>query len=102
MALDLSYVIPIFLRRFFANHPDVMFKPGPFYMGDGWVGWAANVICIIWTLFVVVIFALPTVLPVTAKSMNYAAVSVIWASAWAMADLYCLQPITGGVIFLAL
>lgn len=42
MALDLSYIIPIFLRRVFANHPDVMFKPGPFYMGDGLVGVAAN------------------------------------------------------------
>jgi len=35
MALDLSYIYPIFLRRYYANHPDVMFKPGPFYMGDG-------------------------------------------------------------------
>lgn len=38
VALDLSYVIPIACRRVFANHPEVMFKPGPFYMGDGILG----------------------------------------------------------------
>jgi amino acid transporter len=27
IALDLSYIIPIFLRRVFENHPDVKFKP---------------------------------------------------------------------------
>ncbi|KAI0369290.1 APC amino acid permease [Pilatotrama ljubarskyi] len=84
MALDLSYIIPIFFRRWYRNHPEVKFVPGPFYMGDGWVGWFANVNCILWTLFVCVIFALPTVLPVTGATMNYAA------------------PITGGVILLSL
>lgn len=83
IAFDLSYIIPIFLRRLYRNHPEVVFKPGPFYMGDGWVGWAANIICIFWTLFVCVIFSLPSILPVTAKNMNYAA------------------PITAGVIILA-
>ncbi|KIY48512.1 APC amino acid permease [Fistulina hepatica ATCC 64428] len=77
MALDLSYIIPIFLRRVYANHPDVMFKPGPFYMGNGIVGWAANVICITWTLFIIVIFSLPTVLPVTPANMNYASVITV-------------------------
>ncbi|TRM60043.1 amino acid/polyamine transporter I [Schizophyllum amplum] len=77
MALDLSYVIPIFLRRVFANHPDVMFKPGPFYMGDGIVGLAANVICISWTVFIIVIFSLPTVRPVTSDNMNYASVITV-------------------------
>lgn len=75
MALDLSYVIPIFCRRYFANHPDVMFKPGPFYMGNGFIGLFANVACISWTLFICVIFSLPTILPVTADNMNYASVS---------------------------
>lgn len=74
MALDLSYIIPIFLRRVFQDHPDVMFKPGPFYMGDGFIGKACNTICITWTLFVCVIFSLPTVLPVTPTNMNYASV----------------------------
>ena len=74
IALDLSYIIPIFLRRVFRNHPEVLFKPGPFYMGDGVLGWACNCACIVWTLFVCVIFSLPTIRPVTAQNMNYAAV----------------------------
>ncbi|THG98851.1 hypothetical protein EW026_g3410 [Hermanssonia centrifuga] len=79
MALDLSYIIPIFL-----NHPEVHFKPGPFYMGDGWLGWAANVTCILWTLFVCVIFAMPNYLPVTSENMNYA------------------SAITGGVVIISM
>ncbi|CAL1698314.1 unnamed protein product [Somion occarium] len=86
MALDLSYIIPIFLRRWYRNHPEVNFKPGPFYMGDGLLGWATNVICILWTLFVCVLFSLPTMLPVTAVNMNYASVItggvVIVSGAW--------------------
>ncbi|KAG6836494.1 hypothetical protein H0H93_007523 [Arthromyces matolae] len=38
MALDLSYIIPIALRRIYQNHPEVLFKPGPFYMGNGLLG----------------------------------------------------------------
>src|SRR6266850_2215640 len=78
------YIIPIALRRIFRHHPEVHFKPGPFYLGDGLLGWAVNLNCIVWTLFVSVIFSLPTVLPVTKDTMNYAAV------------------ITGGVVLLAM
>ncbi|CAG7851274.1 Uncharacterized amino-acid permease C15C4.04c [Serendipita indica DSM 11827] len=73
VSLDLSYIIPIACRRIFAKHPEVMFKPGPFYMGDGWLGVAANVICISWTCFICVILSLPNVLPTSAKTFNYAA-----------------------------
>jgi amino acid transporter len=74
MALDLSYIIPIFCRRVFHSHPDVMFTPGPFYMGDGWLGLLCNCICISWTLFICVLFSLPTELPVTKLNMNYSSV----------------------------
>ena len=74
MALDISYIIPIFLRRVFEHHPEVNFKPGPFYLGNGLLGWAVNINCICWTLFVSVIFSLPTILPVTKDTMNYASV----------------------------
>ncbi|KAF8260282.1 APC amino acid permease [Lactarius quietus] len=74
MALDISYIIPIALRRIYQRHPEVQFKPGPFYMGDGLLGWVVNLNCIVWTLFVSVIFSLPTTLPVTKDTMNYAAV----------------------------
>ncbi|KAF8905647.1 amino acid/polyamine transporter I [Mucidula mucida] len=90
MALDLSYIIPIFLRRVLQNHSEVMFKPGPFYMGDGLLGAVVNWICIFWTLFVVVIFSFPTVLPVTKENMNYASVItvgvMVLAFAWYIID----------------
>ncbi|KAK7441808.1 polyamine transporter tpo5 [Stygiomarasmius scandens] len=90
MALDLSYVIPIFLRRVYATHPEVNFKPGPFYMGNGILGKAANWICISWTLFVCVIFSFPTVRPVTPENMNYASVItvgvMVLAFAWYFID----------------
>ncbi|OSX57878.1 hypothetical protein POSPLADRAFT_1155215 [Postia placenta MAD-698-R-SB12] len=77
IALDTSYIIPIFLRRLYSRHPEVNFKPGPFYMGDGLLGWAANLTCICWTLFVCVIFCIPTELPVTSTNMNYASVITV-------------------------
>ncbi|KIJ47259.1 hypothetical protein M422DRAFT_74835 [Sphaerobolus stellatus SS14] len=77
MALDSSYIIPIILRRVYANHPEVQFKPGPFYMGDGLLGWSANIICVVWVSFVCVIFSFPNIVPVTAENMNYASVITI-------------------------
>ncbi|CAK5275488.1 unnamed protein product [Mycena citricolor] len=77
IALDLSYIIPIGLRRVFQNHPDVLFKPGPFYMGPGFLGWFANIACITWTLFVCVVFSFPTLKPVTPLNMNYASVITV-------------------------
>ncbi|KAG6841796.1 hypothetical protein C0991_006680 [Blastosporella zonata] len=74
MALDLSYIIPITLRRLYQNHPEVMFKPGPFYMGDGFLGKFCNTACIVWTLFVCVIFSFPNYQPITKSNMNYASV----------------------------
>lgn len=74
MALDTSYIIPIFLRRIYHNHPEVNFKPGPFYLGNGFLGNLCNWMCILWTLFICIIFSLPTILPVTKENMNYASV----------------------------
>ncbi|KAG6812009.1 hypothetical protein H0H92_004738 [Tricholoma furcatifolium] len=77
MALDSSYIIPIFLRRVYQNHPEVMFKPGPFYMGDGLLGKFCNATCILWTIFVCLIFSFPNYKPVTKENMNYASVITI-------------------------
>ncbi|KAF6750758.1 APC amino acid permease [Ephemerocybe angulata] len=77
MALDMSYIVPIFCRRIFANHPDVNFKPGPFFMGHGWLGLACNITCISWTIFITIIFSLPFVRPVTANTMNYSSVITV-------------------------
>ncbi|THG98846.1 hypothetical protein EW026_g3409 [Hermanssonia centrifuga] len=84
MAFDLSYIVPIFLRRVYQNHPEVNFKPGPFYMGDGMLGWVVNINCILWTLFVSVLFSMPNYLPVDKNNMNYASL------------------ITGGVVILSM
>ena len=87
MALDLSYVIPIVCRRLFATHPEVMFKPGPFYMGNGWLGWFCNIVCVLWTLFICVIFSFPTVRPVSKDTMNYASVSgCVVSGVWVAID----------------
>lgn len=36
---DASYVIPIACSVWFADHPEVMFTPGPFYLGKTWYGY---------------------------------------------------------------
>jgi amino acid transporter len=65
IALDWSYVIPIMCKLMFSR-----FTPGPWYMGKP--GIFVNACACLWTLFVSVIFILPTVRPVTAGNMNYA------------------------------
>jgi amino acid transporter len=71
IALDWSYVIPILCKMFGGK-----FQPGPWHLGkfSYWVNaWAS-----IWTLFVSIIFLLPTVRPVTADTMNYASVFLVF------------------------
>ncbi|KAK4942920.1 polyamine transporter tpo5, partial [Elasticomyces elasticus] len=65
IALDWSYCIPIFCKLAFGK-----FERGPWHMGK--FSAAVNVYACVWTLFVSVIFVLPTVRPVTALNMNYA------------------------------
>ena len=50
LTFHFRYIVPIFCRRLFRNHPEVNFKPGPFYMGDGAFGWFVNIVCITWTV----------------------------------------------------
>ena len=69
--------VHFYRRRIYGKHPDVKFVPGPFYMGDGWLGLVCNTMCISWTLFVSVLFSLPTYFPVTKDNMNYASVITI-------------------------
>lgn len=71
VALDLSYVVPVICRRWYANHDEVNFVPGPFYM-RGW-GLYVNIIMVLWTAFEVIILSFPTIQPLTALNMNYAA-----------------------------
>ncbi|OJJ45243.1 hypothetical protein ASPZODRAFT_70024 [Penicilliopsis zonata CBS 506.65] len=70
IALDWSYCIPILCKLLFGR-----FEPGPWHMGvfSSFVNtWAC-----LWTLFVSIIFILPTEMPVTASSMNYACVFLV-------------------------
>ncbi|GFZ42510.1 hypothetical protein JCM24511_00226 [Saitozyma sp. JCM 24511] len=71
VALDLSYVIPVVCRRVFANHHEVNFTPGPFYM-RGW-GVYVNGVMLLWTLFEVTILCFPETYPLTWDTFNYAA-----------------------------
>ncbi|KAL7424711.1 polyamine transporter tpo5 [Cryptotrichosporon argae] len=75
VALDLSYLIPVVCRRLFANHEEVNFTPGPFYM-RGW-GKYVNAVMLFWTLFEVTILCFPETYPVTASTMNYSWVITI-------------------------
>lgn len=70
IALDWSYVIPILCKLAFGK-----FEPGPWHMGK--FSTAVNVWACVWTLFVTIIFILPTTRPVTADIMNYAAAFLV-------------------------
>ncbi|KAF3393201.1 Amino-acid permease BAT1 [Talaromyces pinophilus] len=70
VALAISYAIPIgasvFHKRQEVNN--AKFNCGPV------LGLVVNIIALLWIAFELVLFCMPTVLPVTAVSMNYAAV----------------------------
>lgn len=70
IALDWSYCIPIICKMITGN-----LEPGPFNMGKAsfWV----NAWAVLWTTFVSIIFILPTIRPVTAENMNYAALILV-------------------------
>ena len=74
LGMDISYLIPIICRQFFANHPDVQFEPGPFFMGNGWLGRTVNWIAIFWTLFECTVLSFPVVKDVDANSMNWGSI----------------------------
>ncbi|KAL8692848.1 MAG: hypothetical protein Q9218_002198 [Villophora microphyllina] len=65
IALDWSYCIPILCKMLFGQ-----FQPGPWHMGK--IGYIVNGYACLWTLFVTIIFILPTVRPVGGDTMNYA------------------------------
>lgn len=72
MALAVSYAIPISISMLHMRK-----EVSSARWNCGKLGWACNVIAVVWIAFEVVLFSMPTVLPVTAVSMNYA--SVVWA-----------------------
>ncbi|KAK8220503.1 amino acid/polyamine transporter I [Phyllosticta capitalensis] len=67
IALDWSYIIPIFCKMVSGR-----FEPGPWHMGPA--SWFVNAWACIWTVFVSIIFILPTERPTTPQNMNWAIV----------------------------
>jgi amino acid transporter len=64
IALDWSYCIPIFCKLLFGK-----FTPGPWHMGV--LSPFVNAWACLWTLFVSIIFILPTVRPVSADTVSF-------------------------------
>jgi amino acid permease (GABA permease) len=79
ISLDISYCIPIVCKLVFGK-----FRRGPWHMGRA--SRFVNAWACLWTLFVSVIFILPTARPVVPDNMNYAIVyfvgAIVFATAW--------------------
>ncbi|THU84916.1 amino acid transporter [Dendrothele bispora CBS 962.96] len=71
IAVMLGYLQPIMIRVFW---PSSLSTRGPFHLG-GW-SWMINALSFAFTVFICVLFILPTAHPVTKDNMNYAIVSV--------------------------
>ena len=71
LGMDSSYLVPIVARWIYWDHPDVQFKPGPFFLGRGLLGKTINTIAVCWTVFECVLLSIPTVKPIAAATFNY-------------------------------
>ncbi|WP_340373814.1 amino acid permease [Streptomyces sp. SS7] len=80
IGLYIAYVLPVFLRLVQGDR----FERGPWHLGR----WSrlVGVIAVGWTLFISVLFMLPTTSPVTATTFNYTPLAVLlvlgFAGAW--------------------
>lgn len=87
ISLAVSYGIPIAISLFHRRRDVNMAQ---WTLGKT-IGWPVNVVALLWIAFEAVLFSMPTVLPVTAASMNYAIVvffgfmtlSAIWYAVYA-------------------
>jgi amino acid transporter len=85
ICLSASYALPVFILLFRGRH---LVDGAPFHLGK--LGYVINVITILWIPFAMVIFMMPTAIPVTPSSMNYASVlfiffggvSILWYIVW--------------------
>ncbi|KAH7152663.1 amino acid/polyamine transporter I [Dactylonectria macrodidyma] len=71
VALGLSYGIPVAINLAYGRSklPERAFALPP------WLGWAANIIGLVYTIVTSVLFLFPPALPVTGTSMNYCVVA---------------------------
>lgn len=87
MALAVTYAIPVVISMI---HGRREVNDAAWHMPSS-VGWICNLVAVLWIAFEVVLFSMPTVLPVTEVSMNYAivvfvgimALSGIWYAVYA-------------------
>ncbi|KAH6975193.1 amino acid/polyamine transporter I [Ilyonectria sp. MPI-CAGE-AT-0026] len=70
MALAASYGIPIALSVYYSRREVASAR---WKMPNG-LGWVVNFIALAWIVFEIILFSMPSVLPVTAVGMNYASV----------------------------
>ncbi|KAJ6131054.1 hypothetical protein N7523_001514 [Penicillium sp. IBT 18751x] len=84
IALAVAYAIPISLSLFYGR---AEVKHAPWNCGR-LIGTIANVIALAWIAFELVLFSMPTALPVTPVSMNYA--SVVFVGFMAISGIWFL------------
>jgi amino acid transporter len=82
-ALAVTYAIPISLSLFVDRRAEV--KKAPWHCGRA-LGTTVNIISLAWIAFQLVLFSMPSVLPVTPVSMNYA--SVVFVGLTVMASVW--------------
>ncbi|KAF0317033.1 amino acid permease [Colletotrichum asianum] len=100
MALEISYLIPILISLMHGRKE----VNGARYTCGPKIGTVVNCIAIAWIFFQTVLFSMPTAMPVTAVSMNYASVvfvgfavlSAIWYRVHAR-KVYKGPPATDGI-----
>jgi amino acid transporter len=84
VAHSLAYAVPITIsmmnRRSEVDKASWKLSPS--------VGWTVNIVALAWSIFQTVLFCMPTSLPVTATSMNYASVVLVGFGAISMAYYY--------------
>ncbi|VVT58118.1 uncharacterized protein SAPINGB_P006046 [Magnusiomyces paraingens] len=78
--LLLSYAIPVVCLLLKGRNN---IQHGPFWLGP--LGYIANVITLLWTLFALVFFSFPFTIPVTKDNMNYMSVVIVGYSVWCVA-----------------
>jgi amino acid permease (GABA permease) len=85
ICLSASYGLPVVILLFRGRH---LVDGATFHLGK--YGYIINIITILWILLAIVLFTMPTAIPVTPSSMNYASVlfvffagvSVLWYIVW--------------------
>jgi len=70
ICLYISYILPIVCKLLYPN----AFLRGPFHLGR--FSTLINIIALVWMCFIIILFFLPPIYPITAVTMNYVSVGV--------------------------